>query len=166
MSEWKLADCIDPVEKLEDTPTIVIQSEAHLREVLDRLRQRRPGIVFLVSPSNEYFEMGLGGPFAGMRWMRPPTEKFAREAIADPVRSPEAHGYSAEGVDTVFEPKNLFLVEEVIEAAVYFFNHHRLPEWITWSEWDPVAYKWNLIPGIPKSPTRPQAQTPEAEVRA
>jgi hypothetical protein len=165
MGKWQLADCMNPVEKMEDTPVIAIQSEEQLREELNRMRARKPGIVFLLSPENERLELGIGGPFAGIRWMKPPSEKFFKEAVADRIYSPEPIEFSAEGSDTPFFPEHLFPVEEIIEAAAYFFNHHRLPGWITWSEWNPATKKWDIVPGIPRPPMRQRTQAPEAEVK-
>ena len=155
MSEWKLADCIDPVERMEDTPIIPISSESQFRGILDQLQQRRPGLVILEGPNQEFLHIFIGGPFAGLRWMKLPGSNHCKHTVAGVPLSPGGVEFSEEGVDNLFNPEQLLPVEDVIEAAVYFFNNQRLPDWITWKAWNPVTKEWDLSKPSPRNGSQP-----------
>jgi hypothetical protein len=35
-------------------------------------------------------------------------------------------------------------VEEVIDAAVYYYKTHHLPNWVAWRTWNPATKKWDI----------------------
>jgi len=146
MTEWYIADCIDPVEDPDDTPQIHFESEEQLREILNQFRQRRPGLVILKSPHKEFLKIHIGGPFAGLRWMKEPFSRHYKEAVANPICSPTGVKFTEEGDTNFLEPEALLPVAQVIEAIIFFYKTQRLPEWITWMQWNDAAKRMETVP--------------------
>ncbi len=148
MKDWDLVDCREPLG--ESNPRLEVRSETHLRQELGRLCQRRrAGTVMLGTPTGDCLGMSLGGPFATLGWYPPPEQEKSlgrKQAIPEVVNATEAVDNWCEGVPLPIAPDHLFQVREVIEAAIYFFNHHRLPEWLKWETWDPIGHHWEVKP--------------------
>jgi hypothetical protein len=156
MPQWELVDCLEPLQEDESNPRIPVTSETHLREELNRFRHRKPSAVHLDSPDRETLILSIGGPFAGLAWYPPVSEERDRgykAAMPERVVAPSAADFVGEGIPTTLEPKELLPVEDVIEAVVYFYKNHHLPEWITWREWNPVTLSWatHAANGAPRS---------------
>lgn len=149
MPQWELVDCLEPLEEDESNPRIPVSSETQLREELNRFRQRQPGAVHVDSPEKETLIISIGGPFAGLAWYPPPSEERYRgykAALPERIVAPRAVDFVGEGIPNSLEPKELLPVEDVIEAVVYFYQNHDLPEWITWREWNPTTLCWETHP--------------------
>jgi hypothetical protein len=149
MSRWELIDCLNALEEDQENPKTPIESESQLREELKRLGQRRPGLVLLAGPDQGMLAINIGGPFAGLGWIAPPSQRqLVGDKVALPARvsSPEEVEFLAEGVPTPIRVEELFPVEEVIEAAASFYRTHHLPDWIGWRSWDPVTKSWDVKP--------------------
>lgn len=149
MSVWCLADCMLSLEEDQDNPRQTIHSEDQLREGLLRLQQRSPGLVFLRSPDGETLEIAIGGSYAGLCWIPAESESRRRGdcvAVAGTVQNTDSIEFLAEGIPQPWPPEELLPAEEVLEAVLYFFREHRLPEWITWRQWNPTTKQWDTIP--------------------
>jgi hypothetical protein len=143
MSRWQLTDCLEPHEEPEAFPVIPVSSEEGLRAALAQVQRRRPGVVVLAGPDQARLLIYLGGPFAGLRWINGEVGQFA---LADQVRCPEGVEFVVEGVEDLFQPEELLPAEEVIEAAVYYFKNHHLPDFLTWKVWHPESDAWEIVP--------------------
>jgi hypothetical protein len=155
MSRWYLVDGRAPLEEDQEHPRIVVSSEEQLRQELRRLGGLKPAMIGLLSPDGDHLDLALGGPYAGMWWWpSEPGGKHAgsRIAISRTPSSPTTLEFIAEGEATPFEPEELFPVEDVIEAAAFFFREQRLPEWLTWRQWNPATKQWDTIPSSGPAP--------------
>ena len=149
MNAWRLIDGRDPVDTPNDFPARVISADSGLRQEMDRLRKIEPGIVSLESPNGEALQIGIGGPFAGLRWYQNPHSAGpSRDLLADRPYCSSRVDFMAEGDTIAFWPEHLMPVDQVIEIVVYFFNNRRLPEWVAWKEWDAAQGQWNLKSAI------------------
>ena len=100
-------------------------------------------------------DLAIGGPYAGMTWWPPrssPDSWTSRVALAVPSTCPETVEFIGEGIPDPIPPEELFPVEEVMEAALYFYREHRLPEWITWRQWNTKTKQWDTIPATRPAP--------------
>jgi hypothetical protein len=158
MNGWTLIDCLPMVADEEDLPRIAVQSEGHLREELDRYRQRQPpSIIELVSPEGETLYMGIGSALSGIQWMKEaqnPLKKQLRMAVADHPYSAEGMEFRYQGSASGFRSKYLLPVEKTIDAAVHYFKTQKLPDWLQWAEWNPQTHRLEVPPadqsnGIP-----------------
>jgi hypothetical protein len=149
MAVWKLVDGRYPAESPEAFRETVIGSEAELRRELDRLRHLEPATVSIFNPSGEALQIGIGGPFAGIRWHRNPhTSKQSRDILADHPYCPNRVDFASEGDAIAFWPEHLMPVDQAIAIAVYYYQHSELPDWVAWKEWDEVRRQWTIKPGI------------------
>ncbi len=147
MGHWRLIDGRDPAESPEDFPTVPISSETELRQELARQQQLEPGIVSLACPANGALQIGIGGPFAGIRWYHNPYPPHSsRDILVDHPCTPGRIDFLAEGDTIAFWPENLMPVDQAIDIVLFFFNHQRLPDWVGWKEWDPVQHRWKIKP--------------------
>jgi hypothetical protein len=146
MERWELIDLRDPADAPEEFPRIVIQSESHLRAELARLREREPSILALEGPTDQGLQIGLGGPYAGIRWGEHPVSQRTGTALADRICSDKRIDFASEESSIAFWPDELIPVERAIEVIVSFYQNHRLPRWIAWKEWDPVRNIWEVKP--------------------
>lgn len=149
MATWKLVDCLAPLDEGADNPTVRIDSEAHLRAELERLRQRIPGHVLLVSPHGDGLSMSVGGPWISFGWVPAPTDratKGQREAINEQPTAAHPIECQAEGVASSVPPELLFPAAQAAEAIVHFYLTRQLPRWVAWREWEPAIARWKLIP--------------------
>ncbi len=140
MDHWQLVDSTMSVDGPECFPRITIQSEAQLRTELSRLRDREPGIFVLECPHHAALQIGIGGPFAGLRLFR--NRNAEAVVLAERPYCDKRIDFLAEDDHIAFWPENLMPVDQVINIVVYFFNQHRLPDWITWKKWDAVQHRW------------------------
>jgi len=148
MAEWRLIDGRNPADSPQDFPAKLISSEAELREELDRLRQLEPGIVSLNSPTGGALQIGIGGPFAGLRWYKKLQSDAPSEVLADRPYCSSRIDFLAEDDAIAFWPEHLMPVDQVIESVVYFFGHQRLPDWVAWKEWDHSQLNWHVKSAI------------------
>jgi hypothetical protein len=149
MLAWCLVDGRDPVDRPDDFPTKPISGETELRQELDRRRHLEVGIVSLQSPTGEALQIGIGGPFAGLRWFENPhSSEKSRDLLADGPYCSTRVDFLAEGDTIAFWPEHLMPVDQVVEIAVYFFKHARLPDWVAWKEWDGTRKKWHIQSAI------------------
>jgi hypothetical protein len=155
MTEWQLIDFAAPLEDDEESPRMAIHSEEQLREELRRCQGRRPAMIALMNPAGERLDIGIGGPWAGMQWTKPPHARTLKLALATGARSPAAIDFACEGASSGFRPEHLLPAGEAIEAAVHYFAHHRLPEWITWAEWSPKTNRMEAVPASASPPALP-----------
>src|SRR5215207_2149965 len=119
MDGWRLTDGRDPADSPEEFPTVLITSESQLRQELERLRRMSPAIVSLSNPGHGALQIGLGGPFAGLRWfVEPFSSPRIREILADRSYCSSRMDFSAEGDTIAFSPDLLMPVEQAIEIAV------------------------------------------------
>lgn len=146
MKDWALIDIRNPADAPEEFPRVVIQSESHLRTELERLRERDPSILGLEGPLDQGLQLGLGGPYAGIRWGEHPVSNRGGTALADRVYSDKRIDFASEGDTIAFWPDELIPAERAIEVIVDFYKNHRLPSWIAWKEWDPVRHQWDVKP--------------------
>jgi hypothetical protein len=146
VDHWELIDLINPADAPEEFPRVVIQSESQLRSELHRLQQREPAIVGLEGPIDQGLQMGIGGPYAGIRWAEYPVSRRGGTALADRIYSEKRVDFASEEDTLAFWPDELIPVERAIEVIVYFYKNHRLPDWIAWKEWDPERYQWIVKP--------------------
>ncbi len=149
MAAWRLVDGRDPVDRPDGFGTKLIPGEAELRQELDRHRRLEPGIVSLQSPTGAALQIGIGGPFAAVRWYENPhTSEKTRDLLADGNYCATRVDFLAEGDTIAFWPEHLMPVDQVVEIAMYFFKHERLPDWIAWKEWDATRKKWHVKSAI------------------
>jgi hypothetical protein len=147
MAAWRLTDGRDPADGPEDFPAKAIANESELRQELDRLRHLTPAIVSFTSPAGDALQIGIGGPFAGMRWYQSVSGP-SREVLADRSYCSGRIDFASEGDSIAFWAEQLMPVDQVIDIAVYFFRHQRLPDWVAWKEWDSARSKWHIKPAI------------------
>ncbi len=155
MIPWKLVDGRTPLDEDEDHPWTLIESGEPLRLELSRLASLKPAMIGLISPSGDFLDLSLGGPYAALRWIPSPTERNRigdRVAMAEQTCAPDSIEFIAEGIPTPSPPEELFPVDEVIEAALYFYREHRLPEWLTWRQWNLKTKQWDTIPATRPAP--------------
>jgi hypothetical protein len=145
MSNWVIIDCIGQ-HNTGEFPEFVIRSEVQLRAELNRFRARRPSIILVVSPEEETLKIGIGGPFSGIRWAKPPIDDNYKLAIASEIVAPEGAEFREQGSDTGFRAKYVLPVEQAIEIIVFFYKHHRLPQWIQWLSWNPDTRSLEVLP--------------------
>jgi hypothetical protein len=148
MDRWELIDLRDPADATEEFPRVVIHSASQLRAELHRLQQREPSMLALEGPIDQGLQIGLGGPYAGIRWAEYPVSERGGTGLADRVRSESRIDFASEGDTLAFWPDELIPVEQAIEVIVSFYNNHRLPDWIGWKEWDPAQSKWIVKPAV------------------
>ncbi len=150
MGEWRLVDGRAPAESPEAFPSIVIESESQLREALMRLQKLEPAVVSVQSPRNKAIQLGIGGPWAGIRYFPSPQKSPAhRVVLADRPGCAKRVDFAAEEDTIAFFSDSLIPVDEAIEIAVYFFTHRELPNWVSWKEWDPAVSQWRMHRGRP-----------------
>jgi hypothetical protein len=146
MVRWEVIDLINPADGPEEFPRVVVQTEAQLREELARLRLRQPAIIGLASSTGEGLQIGFGGPFAGIRWLKSTHSARGGAVLADRIYCDKRIDFAAEEDTIAFWPENLIPVESAIEVIVYFYKNHRLPDWIAWKEWDRESCQWIVKP--------------------
>jgi hypothetical protein len=160
MKPWELVDYIDPVEDEAQLPRKVIRSEAELRTELERLRQRKPGVVMLESPQGECLEIALGGPFAALHWMKPPASRHSLTAVAPQVCCDPPVQFSNQGMPTHYEAQDLLPVADVMDAVLFFYRHHHLPDDLQWRGWNAATNRWEVqtVNGNGHSLTKTEAE--------
>jgi hypothetical protein len=129
---WLLIDCRDEVTYEENPPQTEICSESDLRRELGEMRRRSPSIVQLHSPEGEILIIGIGGPFAGLRWMKPPMVEHFKLSLNPMPPTNQGIEFRDHGTDTGFRPQYLFPLEDVIEEAVYFYNNQTFSDRMQW----------------------------------
>ncbi len=144
MDQWQLVDGSIPVDGPEDFPRVTIRSEGQLREELRRLRDREPGIFALESPADDALQIGIGGPFWGMRHYR--NREVHAVVLADRIDHEKRIDFAAEEDAIAFWPEELLPFERAIEVIIYYYRNLRLPDWIGWKEWDSARKQWNIKP--------------------
>src|SRR4051794_9005544 len=108
MAEWRLVDGRHPADSPDNFPTVRISSEIELRQELARQVQLEPGIISLTSPANEALQIGIGGPFIGLRWYQDPrSSDMSRDLLADRPYCSDRVDFLAEGDTLAFWPENL-----------------------------------------------------------
>jgi hypothetical protein len=148
MSQWQLIDGREPVEDPDAFPKLLASSELDLRHKLEQFRQQDPGMFSLTSPDGgDALQIGLGGPFGGVRWFENAKDSLrSRVLLADRLYSKHHVDFLAEGDTNTFWPEQLMPADQLIEVIVHYYNHHRLPDWVAWKEWDPVKDGWTYKP--------------------
>jgi Immunity protein Imm1 len=146
MNTWMLVDCMNPVDPEEPFPMVSISSENQLRGELEKYQKRRPSIIHLKSPSGETLVIGIGERIGGLKWLKNDKKEMFRIAIAKSLLVSEGVDFREQGTDTGFRPSYLLPVEEVIDAIIFFFNNHRLPEEVQWAEWNAQIKRLEIIP--------------------
>jgi hypothetical protein len=150
MADWRLLDGRNPVESPDDFPAQTISCDVELRRELDRLRKLQPAIVSLQSPKDEALQIGIGGPVAAIRWFRDPkNSELCRDVLANCPYGSDRVDFLSEGDTIAFWPEHLMPIDHAVDIIVSFFKHERLPEWVSWKEWDPARNKW-IIKSSPK----------------
>lgn len=155
MSAWQLVDGRAPLEEDEEHPHTEIRSEEQLHHELRRLSRLRPARVGLIAPAGDHLDLAIGGPFAGVTWWPPKPalgHTGSRVALAALPTSPETIEFIAEGVPDPVTPQELLPVDEVIEAALFFYREHQLPEWLSWRQWNPTTKLWDTTPSSKPAP--------------
>lgn len=138
MTEWYLVDFMSPLGDDEgEAPRTEIRTEAQLRAELTRFRGRRPAMVALIGPEGERLDIGIGGPWAGVQWTKPPYSTHLKMAVATGARAPSGVDFACEGSSGGFRPEHLLPAEQAIEIAAHFFARRGLPEWVGWATWSP-----------------------------
>ncbi len=140
MSQWYLIDGSMPADSPEEFPKVAIRSEAHLRDELGRLRERRPGIFALEGPDGLALQIGIGGPCAGIRVFN--SGKAQHTVLTDCHHSEKRIDFAAEEDTLAFWPDELMPVERAIDIAAYLYAHRRLPDDVSWKEWNDGAKRW------------------------
>ena len=79
-------------------------------------------------------------------WTKPPSAENFKTAVAPTVRATTAIEFACEGSVSGFRPEHVWPAEEVIEVVVHYFKQHRLPEWVSWLEWDSKTNTKKMIP--------------------
>ena len=136
MGEWRLFDETSPLRDFDDDhPSIVIESEEQLRTELESWRLREPSVICLVSPKGERLQIGIGGPYCGMRWTKPPTRENLKMPVAEPKLVEHGIEFRWQGQEMGFRPQYVLSVDQVIPIVLHFFKTHSLADWVTWWEW-------------------------------
>jgi hypothetical protein len=165
MNQWILVDARRALEEGEDHPKMVIQSEEQLQDELNQQAAKTPGVIGLISPDEDSVDVGIGGPFAAIGWYPPPSQSRYvgyKIGLADQLYSPAPVQFVSEGIPIPSDPGELFPVQHIIEAVLYFYRNHRLPDWITWREWNPVTLSWETHPANgSRRPVPVQTAAPE-----
>src|ERR1044072_1804936 len=98
MDEWRLYDETGPLEDFNDNfPFIVIESEEQLRIELEFWRHQEPSAICLASHDDQRLNIGIGGPYCGIRWIKPPFRESLKMPIADPKIVEEGIEFKQEG---------------------------------------------------------------------
>jgi len=150
MKPWQLIDSRNPADSPEAFPKVAIQSEAQLRKELNRLRELDPAIVALEGPTEQALQIGIGGPFAGIRLYK--AHQPYRVVLADRTYSEKRIDFASEEETMAFWPSELIPAEQAIEAIVSFFQDQALPDWIGWKEWNSNSKKWSTKLGKGAAP--------------
>ncbi len=133
MGEWRLFDETAPLENLDDSHRyIVIESEKQLRTELDFWRCQKPSAICLVSPADEQLKIGIGGPYCGIRWTKPPIRENLKMPIADPRVVDQGIEFRWQGQEMGFRSQHILTVDEAVPVILFFFTNHRLADWVKW----------------------------------
>jgi hypothetical protein len=145
MAGWHLVDCAESLGVRRKLPRVQITSEVQLRGQLGRFKERYPAIVILEGPAKRVLEISIGGPFGSVHSPWPPGSEFIVRPFSDPPVADDMVFFAWEGQDTGVGPRSLLPADEVIEAAVHFFLHKRLPESVLWERWNPALHRWERV---------------------
>jgi hypothetical protein len=152
MRNWELVDYRELHEEEQDYPRVVILSANQLREQLNQLRQSPPGVYELYAPDGETLEVAIGGRFAGLSWAKPPAARNSLSAMPRTICADAPVVFTNQGLENTYDPEDLFPVEEVIDAIVYFYQTHRIPEWLDWRYWNGDTKQWETKRGTGTAP--------------
>jgi len=144
MSEWELDDYRHPIEALDDAPREIIRSEEQLRSRLHTLKDDgEQGVFILSSPENECLQIGIGPTFGFLHWKNI-AMGYGGSAMASREDATEEEYFLFEGITKEIDPEELLPVDDVIEAAVYFFANGNLSTKFSWEIWNPNTKKWEV----------------------
>jgi hypothetical protein len=130
-SQWRLVDCYAPVDGDDESPSFPINSQSDLRRELLRLAKEKPRIAELYSASsNEGLRVGIGGPYAGLAWIKLPSIKMLTTShiITDQVLVE----FSMQGQPCALSPDEVHTPDQIIEIVCHYFTHQKMPEGLVW----------------------------------
>jgi hypothetical protein len=130
---------MNPVSSEDELPVLDLESEEQLRKELTRFRGRRPSIVRMENSNGDILSIGIGDSFGALKWMKAGDRHFLKIALADTIHSEEGIDFREQGTDTGFRPMYLIHVEKVIEAVICLYTNGRMPDWVSWSSWNPQS---------------------------
>lgn len=162
MSQWLLIDYMEPADGPDEFPKLAIGSEGQLRQELIRLRDREPSIVCLVVPDEEGLQIGIGGPFAGLKWADYPKSNNYRRLLADRLYSPNPVDFKCEEDFLVYDQSELIPFAQAMEIILHFYKHGSLPDHVNWKAWDDKTKTWRMRLETPAPPSDCPVILPEA----
>jgi hypothetical protein len=131
-NRWRLIDLENPLfDDNEGFPTTAIQTEQHLRNLLEHYRPCSARI-FHFNTAKVLIEVGIGGPFAFLRYYPSVDHSQSFTAISVKKVSNRPACFLDEGQPANIEPQDLMLVSDAIEIAACFFITQQMAPWVNW----------------------------------
>jgi hypothetical protein len=130
MDNWTLR--IYSVDSPGMAREVHVGSAEVLLDKLTELSHDEPRKLVLTSPEREVLVIGIGGPFAGIQWTKPPYSHNLRFALACPANGPELVDFSCGDELLEFCKRHLLPAQEAIKVILFFFVNKTLPDWLAW----------------------------------
>jgi hypothetical protein len=119
------------------SPTVVIVDADHLRTVLESKAAGEPYFFTLCSPDGVSLGLWLGGPWGMIDFHRRMASGRSYRTVEPKVVQAPVEVHFQDGREgCLLGPERLIPATEVIDAAVYFFEHGELPPRLNWIGWD------------------------------
>ncbi|HUR54526.1 MAG TPA: hypothetical protein VMZ71_10365 [Gemmataceae bacterium] len=130
---WVLWDLREPLDGAEE-PQHRVESEDHLRFMLDSMRDGPLGIVELTRSDRTagVLRMGIGRGIGGVAWIKTPPRDIRYALATDRIVADDVE-FSCWGQPSMLSAKCILDADEVIEIAVHFFLYDEVPPWVEWA---------------------------------
>src|SRR5207248_3223669 len=109
-----------------------IQSEEHVRSLLEQARRGTPRLLILSHPAGHRLFVGIGGPLAGILYYDRPEFVDGKFAIPQQQHSQEPGEFISEEIPTIFPARVLMPPDDVINITCEFVRTDRLPRSAQW----------------------------------
>lgn len=130
-SNWMLVDGYYTPLDWDGSERILIESEAHLKKLLEQFRNMDPRMVNLISPNETMMAIGIGGELGGIHYYFG-TGKGGVTARPRTRCTSHILGFRSEGEICEFFAHELMPRDQVIEIARFFYKHGSVPESVEW----------------------------------
>jgi len=134
MGEWRLFDETSALDFGESHPFIIIQSGEQLLTELEYWVGQEPSAIRLESPHQESLTIGIGGPYCGIQWSKPPRRQNLKMAISNPRIVDMAMEFRWNGEEMGFRAQYVLTFIEAIPIILLFYKHQQLADWVEWWE--------------------------------
>jgi hypothetical protein len=129
---WSLIDQYESVDDANPISPVSIQSEEHLRSLLEQARRGNPRLLFLSHAAGHRLLVGIGGPLAGILYYDNPHAVDGKFALPHQQHSLEPEEFVSEDAPMGFPARVLMPPEDVISITCEFVRTDRLPRSVQW----------------------------------